>query len=168
MYSTCDIDALLSPGRAQPPGTQASATPPPHPLYIPKNKSQHLTLCLRRETKGLHQQKRKQGCLPKLAPLPSCVNQRRPLSHTTSFPSSKHFPTTPDRRNSCGKGFPGFRLLPLIHSFNSHASCKRNCPVGMTVAKGAKLRDPNFDLSSWRERKSSFQTRVPKKCVPKN
>lgn len=41
--------------------------------------------------KSLHQQERKQNCLPKLPLLPSCVNQRCPRSYTMAFPSSTTF-----------------------------------------------------------------------------
>jgi len=114
--------SMLSPGKSQP--SQASTTPPP----LSQEQAPASHLIFKEEKKGLYQQKRKQNCLPKLPSLPSCVNQRYPVSYYVH--SFKHFSTTPDQRNSCGKSFPGFRFLPLIHSFNIHTFRKKNCPVG--------------------------------------
>lgn len=84
MHSTPDLSQLviptLSPGRSQSPAAQESTTPTP-PLLSQEVTASHLV----KKKNVLYQQKRRQNCLPKPCPLPSCKNQRWPCLLRCSF-----------------------------------------------------------------------------------
>lgn len=114
--------------------------------------------------KSLHQQERKQNCLPKLPLLPSCVNQRCPQSYTMALPSSTTFQLHQIKETPVEEAFQ------VLDSYYEFPVSIVTLPVWETVQWAKKTvakrvsytREPNFDLSNWRERKGSFQTRVPK------